>query len=65
MLGVDELLDELKGACYFTKLGLRSGYHKVLMHLEDIGRMTFWMHHGHLEFLVMAFRLTNAPPSRR
>jgi hypothetical protein len=58
---VDELLDELKGACYFTKLDLHNGYHHVLMHPKDITKTTLRTHHGHFEFLVMACELTNTP----
>jgi hypothetical protein len=53
---IEEILDELVGAKYFTKLDMKAGYHQVRMLPEDEFKTTFKTHHGHYQFKVMPFR---------
>lgn len=58
---IDELLDELAGASWFSKFDLKAGYHQIQFSPGEEFKTAFSTHNGHYEFLVLSMGFTGGP----
>jgi hypothetical protein len=58
---IDDLFDQLRDACVFSKIDLRLGHHQLKVQECDKVKTAFILRYGRYEFMVMSFGLTNAP----
>jgi hypothetical protein len=58
---IDDMFDQLRGACVFSKIDLRSGYHQLKVRECDIPKNAFVSRYGLYKFMMLSFGLTNAP----
>ena len=57
---IDEMLDSLAGATYFSTLDLMSGYWQVMMNPADKEKTAFITRYSTYEFNIIPFGLCNA-----
>ena len=61
LANIDNIIENLQGAKFFSKIDLSQGYHQVPVADEDIAKTAMKTRYGSYEWMVMNFGLTNAP----
>ena len=61
LLLISELVSQLYGARYFTKLDVHWGFNNVCIKPGDEWKVAFWTNRGMFKPLVMFFGITNSP----
>jgi hypothetical protein len=56
---IDDLFDQLRGMCVFSKIDLQSGYRQLKIRECDTPKTAFVLRCGLYEYTVMSFGLTN------
>ena len=58
---IEEAVNQIQEAKYFTKIDLYQYFHQIRIQEGDIWKTAFQSRYGLYKFLVIPFRLTNAP----
>ncbi|CAH2085257.1 unnamed protein product [Euphydryas editha] len=58
---IEEQIDQLSGAHYFSSLDMASGFHQIPIHHDSVEKTAFVTPEGQYEYLAMPFGLRNAP----
>lgn len=58
---IDELLEELSGSCWFSKLDLHAGCQQIRLREDDEPKTAFKTHQGHYQYKVMPYGLSCGP----
>ena len=58
---IGEILDRINSATVFSKIDLKDAYYRIRIRLGDKWKTAFRTRYSHYEYLVILFRLINAP----